>query len=252
MNKKVKKGLSICLTTLTVLFFALCVFSLVVTLVSNKTEDSAMDIFGYQIRIVLSDSMSKCDQTDVSDFEIKDISARSIVFVQLVPDEKDEADDWYANLEVGDVLTFRYTYIRQETITHRIVDITKKEMGGYIITLEGDNKASDDSIALQQVIDTSDEASTNYVIGKVTGQSALLGNVLYAIKQPVGLVLIIILPCMAIIVLDVIKIVSVLGESKKQKERLAKEEQSAEIARLKQQLNELQEKQDKKSGKEED
>ena len=49
-----------------------------------------------------------------------------------------EADNWalrgaaYANIKKGDVLTFRYVYDRQVTITHRVIeDPEKKETGGY-------------------------------------------------------------------------------------------------------------------------
>ena len=243
MNKKLKKGFSVFTSVLATLFFVLCMFALVVTITSKKDADGAMSIFGHQLRIVVSDSMEKCDQTDVSDYKIKSIPVKSMVFIELVPENEREAQEWYADLEVGDVLTFKYTYVKQETITHRIIDIEEKETGGYIITLEGDNKASG-STTLKQTIDTSIVGSTNYVVGKVTAKSTVLGHVVYAVMQPLGTALIIIVPCVAIIIMDVIKIVSVLGEGKKKK-------QQEEIEELKRQLNELQEKQDKTSGKEE-
>ena len=70
------------------------------------------------------------------------------------------------------------------TITHRITSIEEKEDGGYIIKLAGDNKASSET-TLYQTIDTSDETSTNYVIGRVKGQSHILGVVIGTMQRVV-------------------------------------------------------------------
>ena len=70
------------------------------------TPDGAVNFFGYEMRTVLSDSMEKCDETDVSGFEIKDIPVKSLVFTETVP-TGEAAEEWYANLKVGDVLTFK-------------------------------------------------------------------------------------------------------------------------------------------------
>ena len=118
--------------------------------------------------------MDKCELTDVSGYRIKSIPVKSCIFVQVAPEDEEQKKEWYARLKVGDVLTFRYVYTRQETITHRIVSIEEKDSGGYIITLEGDNKNAD-SEQLRQTIDTSLTDSPNYIIGKVTGQSYFLG-----------------------------------------------------------------------------
>ena len=48
------------------------------------------------------------------------------------------------NVKVGDVLTFRYVYATQVTITHRITSITEEANGEFIIELAGDNKNSED------------------------------------------------------------------------------------------------------------
>ena len=130
-------------------------------------------------------------------------------------------------LKVGDVLTFKYVYIRQETITHRISNIMEKG-DGYIITLEGDNKA-DNAQNIKQVIDTTDTNSPNYIIGKVVYQNYLIGLMLYTIKQPIGITLIIIVPCAIIIILQIIKIINALNSQKKHK-------QDNEIAKLKAQI----------------
>jgi hypothetical protein len=169
---------------------------------SKKSSDGAAEIFGYQMRIVTSDSMSECEYTDVSSYKIKDIPIRSMVFVKVMPDDPAEADEFYRSLKVGDVLTFRYVYTTQVTITHRITSIEEKNQGGFIINLAGDNKSSEHD-QLYQTIDTSIPNNTNYVIGKVTAQAYIPGLVMSIIMQPVGLMLTIIAPFIMIILLEI-------------------------------------------------
>lgn len=144
---------------------------------------------------------------------------------------------------MGDVLTFQYSKygaanIQDKVITHRIVKIEPKE-GGYIITLEGDNKNDTGSVG-QQVIDTTKADGLDYIIGKVEGQSYFLGLCVYALKSPVGLVFIIIVPCMIVIAYEVIKIVTVLNKDKKDRQQQEKTAKEDEIALLRKQLEELQ------------
>lgn len=197
------------------IFLAVCAFSVLVTVLSRKDADGAAEVFGYQMRVVTSDSMAECEHTDVSAYKIKDIPVRSMVFVKMMPQAPAEADAFYRSLQVGDVLTFRYVYTTQVTITHRITSITEKDTGGFIIELAGDNKNSEDA-NLTQVIDTSVPNNTNYVIGKVVGHSYLLGFIMSFLKQPVGIVLFVIVPCFIIIMLEVLKIARVLEEDKRQ------------------------------------
>jgi hypothetical protein len=126
-----------------------------------------------------------------------------MVFIELVPKENEK--EWYASLRVGDVLTFRYKYDRQETITHRIIEKNENldkdgnPNGWYTFVLKGDNKAlaNDPNASAAdtgtQTINTEIE-SANYIIGKVTGQDRFLGFVAYALKQPICIALIIIVP----------------------------------------------------------
>lgn len=220
-------------------FLAVCVLTLIFTLFSNKDSDGAAELFGYQMRVVTSESMAKCDLTDVSEFEIGSIPLRSLIFVKLMPEDETEADEWYRNLQVGDVLTFRYVYTAQVTITHRIVAIEEKPTGGFIIELAGDNKNSE-SGQLTQFIDTSVPDNTNYVIGKVTGQAFWLGFLISLLKSPLGIVFIIIVPCLIIILLEVLKIASVFRADKKQRETEEREKRESELEELRRQLAELQ------------
>ncbi len=242
-----KKVLNVIFDVLVYAFVIVAALTIVFSVISKRDTDGAVNIFGMQMRIVISPSMEKCEETDVSAYKIKDIPVKSMVFIELVPEDSEAAKEWYAGLQVGDVLTFRYKYATQETITHRIISITQKPTGGYIISLEGDNKASDAN-TLKQTIDTDEaETSPNYVIGKVTGQSRVLGFLVYSVKQPMVMVLLVIVPCAVIIVLQVIKIISVLSADRKKRaneEKMRAEEdkkrQSDEIEELKKQLAALQ------------
>lgn len=245
--KTIKKIGKITLNVLFYLFIALALFAIIVSVTSKKDSDGAAIIFGYEMRFVQSDSMGACEQTDVSGYPIKSIPVKSMIFVEVVPEEKQAAQEWYSNLKKGDVLTFRYVYAKQETITHRIVEEpVLNERGGYTIVLEGDNKAGTDFIVGQQVIDTSLEDSPNYVIGKVVGQNYALGLLIYAVKSPVGIVCLIIFPCLIIIIYEVIKIASAIGMSKKEKdakkleaETKKLEEAQSELEMLKKRLEML-------------
>ena len=116
--------------------------------------------------------------------------------------------------------------------------------GGYTFTLKGDNKAlannpnASSADVGTQVINT-DLNGVNYIIGKVTAKSVVIGYVVYAIKQPLGMALLIIIPSAVILVLEIIKIVGILGSDKKQKAKEEKEKQENEIEALKRQLEEL-------------
>ena len=216
-------------------FLAISICSLFLTVVSKRETDGAAEIFGYQMRIVTSDSMAKCEYTDVSAYKIKDIPIRSMIFVEAVPDDPIQADAWYRALKVGDVLTFRYVYTTQVTITHRITSITEKETGGFVIELAGDNKTSA-SNQMYQTIDTSIPNNTDYVIGKVTGQAYLFGLIMSFLMQPIGIVMIIIIPCVIIMVLEVIKIVRVFSSDKRKKEREEAEKIEKELEELRSKL----------------
>ena len=217
------------------IFLILCIFTVFITVSARRATDGAAEIFGYQMRIVVSDSMAKCEHTDVSDFDVKSIPVRSMVFVKTMPKDKDKHDDWYRDLEVGDVLTFRYVYTTQETITHRVISINEKETGGFTIELKGDNTGSEDG-ALVQTIDTSVPNNMNYVIGKVTGQSYLIGLIISFLMTPLGMVLVIMIPCFIIILLEVLKIINMFNESKKQREDAAVANTERELAELKAKL----------------
>lgn len=255
---KVRKILSIALDVILYAFLILCVFVLIVSLTS-KRNDGAANLFGYEMRIVVSPSMEKSEYSaDVSQYKIKDIKTKSVVFVERVPEDEEKAKDWYAALKVGDVLTFRYVISSsQETITHRITEITPTETG-YVIKLQGDNRTEGSTVDTQTIYTSSADypnqnAIYNYVIGKVVGQSTFIGYILYAISQPVGLACIVIVPCAIIIIWQIVRVAAVIGEDRKKKaavkiaeaERIAaaeseeREKQALELEELKRKLAQL-------------
>jgi hypothetical protein len=231
------------------LFLALCIIVVGFTVFGARNEDGAVNVFGYQMRIVTTDSMAPCEATDVSGYEIGSIRRRSVVFVETVPEDPAEAAAFYESLREYDVLTFRYVYTSQVTITHRLIHKEPNGKGGYILTLVGDNK-TEGSHLLTQTIDTSEKNAMNYVIGKVVGTSYLLGTVLSVLREPVGIVCVIILPCLVIIVLEVLKIIGVMNAEKKKKAQAEKEATENELAELRKRLAEYERRDtaDKKNG----
>ncbi len=241
MNKTTtKKIVNIVLNVLLYLFLAVCIFAVLVTLFSKQDNDGAKDVFGYELRIVTSDSMAPCELTDVSDYDIGSIPVRSLILVKTMPTDPAEAEEWYRGLEVGDVLTFRYVYTTQVTITHRIAtEVVEKDSGGFVIKLAGDNKNSETE-QLYQTIDTSIPNNMNYVIGEVVGQSYLLGFIISLLMTPLGIVLAIIFPCFVIIGLEIWKIAKTLSAEKKEVEKAEAEKKDREIEELRRRLAELQ------------
>lgn len=231
-----KKVANIVLDVVVVAVLLLALFTMIVTVNAKKSKDGTATIFGYQLRFVQSGSMEKCAYTDVSKYKVKSIKVKSCVFIKTAPTSEKEINEWYKTLKVGDVLTFQY---KGEIITHRIVKIEEKETGnGYIITLKGDYKSSKDNEPAEQVIDTEVDtpATVNYIIGKVTGQSYLLGLCVYVLKKPVGIVCVVIVPCLLMIVIQIFRIVNVLGEDKKNKRKEEQVNKDDEIEELKRQL----------------
>lgn len=234
---KLKTTTSLVLNIVLYIFLVLCVLSVTITLFSRKEDDGA-ELFGYQMRIVTSESMEKCDETNVSEYDIGSIPLNSMVFIQTVPDDPAKAEEWYSKIRVGDVLTFKYQYTSHVTITHRVTKIYEKPGGGYIFTLEGDNKAMGSTVD-SQMIDTSEVGGVNYIIGKVTAKSFLFGSLISFLQKPVGIVLIVIIPCFAIIMMEVFKIIGVINEDKKKKADEEKQKKDDEIEELRRKLAEL-------------
>ena len=228
-----QKILDVALTVIVVIVVIIAVFVLFVTITSKKSPDGAADIFGYQMRTILTGSMEKCkhedpseecDHVDVSKYEIGHLPVDTMIFIELVPEDKDEANEWYKNLKEGDVLTFQYTGMG--VVTHRIIEIETNSTGGYEIDLMGDNRGDDGTAGVQTII-TNNADSANRVIGKVVGQSVFLGKAVTIIRKPVGAIFVILVPCLLIVIVEVVKIIVVLTEDKRAKRKAQNEERKA-------------------------
>ncbi len=238
---KVKKTFGIIGNVLLYVFLAFCVVLVFFVIGAQRSEDGAVNVFGYEARIVLTGSMEKDEKFDVSKYKIKSIPTGSLIVTQCVPTDEEKADKWYAALKVGDVLTFQYDPrllgdddADGKIVTHRIIKI--EEWGeGYRIVLRGDKNAES---AAEQIIYTVDETETsiNYVIGKVVFTNLPLGLLLSVLKQDVGIALIIIVPAAIIMIWQIIRIVAVLTEEKRSRTAKSVKEKENEIELLKQRL----------------
>lgn len=223
-------------------FISVCAILIIASFSMKKDANDAFTVLGFQARIVLSDSMEECESTDVSQYPIKSIPVKSVVFIEMVPEDELEAKAWFNELEVGDVLTFRYVYGGQMTITHRIVTIDDSNPNGRILTLEGDNKNASTNL-MQQTLDTSQQFNAtnyNYTIGKVKGQSQTLGLLVYALNTPVGMLCMVVFPCLIVVFMESIKISNLLQEEKFKKLAEEQAQQQADFELIKQQFAELQ------------
>ena len=81
---KIKKIINILLSILMYLFLALSIFALLLTISARRAADGTAQFFGYQMRLVVSDSMAECEYTDVSEYEIKTAED----FINLVKSRK--------------------------------------------------------------------------------------------------------------------------------------------------------------------
>ncbi len=221
---KLQKILDVIVTVIIVFVVILAIVVLFVTITAKKSPDGAMNVFGYQMRTILTGSMEdcgkhkdgvECEFNDVSGYSIGHLPVESMIFIELVPESKSEAEKWYSKIKKGDVLTFQYSGMG--VVTHRVYSVEALQTGGYKIELRGDNCGGDGEVD-SQIIDTSRTGNYNKIIGKVTGQSLFLGKTITFIQQPYGAIVIIFIPCFMIVIVELVRIISILKQSKKEKE----------------------------------
>lgn len=241
-----QKILDVIVTIIVVLVVIIAILVLLITITSKKSPDGAMNVFGYQMRTILTGSMEKCqhkdtnvecDHVDVSGYSVGHLPIDTMIFIELVPQNEQDAQKWYSSLKVGDVLTFRCD-LADLAITHRIIDIDPVG-NGYEITLMGDNRG-DDGNASEQTLRTDQMDNSNYVIGKVVGHNLFLGKLVKLIKQPLGVVIVIIAPCLLIVIVEIIRIISILLLSKREKEQEKNEQNLRQVEELKMQIAQAQ------------
>ena len=129
---------------------------------------SALPVTGnYKIKIVKSGSMEPA------------ISTGSIVVVKA-----------FSDYQAGDIITFGKDSKDQVPTTHRIVDI-RIESGNPIYVTRGDANDTDDS----------KEVRKNEIIGRVLFHIPVLGYLIDFARQPLGFIVLIVLPA-AIVIFD--------------------------------------------------
>lgn len=229
----IKKSLRIVLDIFVLIVVLVALGLLLITLISKKDTDGAANVFGYQIRTIISDSMDQSLETNVETYNIKSLPIKSLIIIQMVPEEESGEKRFFDSIEVGDVLTFKYVYVSQETITHRVISKEKDTNNGWIIKLSGDNKVSENNTGIQTIY-TNDSSSSNYIIGKVIYANLFFGIIINGIKEPLGLILLIIIPSLIIAIIQIIKIVSII-KVKKNKDSTT-HEKDKEIEALKKEI----------------
>lgn len=115
-------------------------------------------------------------------------------------------------LEVGDIITFlssdpRYSGL---TITHRIVGIEKSDNGNIFYRTKGDNNNSEDLSLVP----------SDNVYGKVVLKIPKIGYIQYILTQSGGWLIFVVLPCLGIVIYDIIKLFkSIFQSSSKPKKK---------------------------------
>ena len=239
-----QKVMDVIMTVVVVLVVIIAALVLILTITSKRSTDGAINVFGYEFRTILTGSMERCTHDDPNeecthinpnDYEIGSLPVGTMIFVESVPEDKAEAQNWYTNnVKEGDVLTFMY---QGEVITHRVIEKVTLPSGAYEIHLMGDNRGSD-GVAAEQIIIT-EEGRRDYIIGKVTGQSEFLGWIATTIKTPFGVILMIFIPCTVIVIVELIRIIGMVIADKKAKAKEKQEQIEKETQATKSDIEEL-------------
>lgn len=113
-------------------------------------------------------------------------------------------------LKVGDIITFMSSDSRYAglTVTHRIVGIEKGEDGSFYYRTKGDNNNTEDSTLVKH----------DNVYGKVILKIPKIGYIKYVLSTSFGWILLVVIPCLGILIYDVIKIFKSVGNKKKPQE----------------------------------
>lgn len=114
-------------------------------------------------------------------------------------------------LEVGDIITFSSSDSRYAglTITHRIVGIEKSDKGELLFRTKGDNNNSEDSSLV----------SSENIFGRVILKIPKIGYIQYVLTQTYGWLLFVVIPCLGVVIYDIIKLIMAIINSVKSSEK---------------------------------
>lgn len=113
------------------------------------------------------------------------------------------------NIKTGDVITYKSEdqYFYGLMITHRVIDI-KEENGETVYITKGDNNATNDRLPVKY----------SQIYGKTIMRIPKIGYVQWFLSQAYGWILAVVLPCLAIVTYDILKLIKRIKLS----ERIAK------------------------------
>lgn len=233
-------------TVLTMLLTCIAVFSFAGAIIL-KLNNQTFSINNKETRLVISESMGKCDEFDTTPFNIKSIEKGDAVIIEKAPSNEGQntyyvdLNNWVKeNVTTGDVLTFSYMVNgKPATITHRVIDIKNFE-DGYQIKLQGDFREKDGIVGIQIIYTNSTNPNAfNYLIGEVIKVSSFAGFIMTLLTSKILLVILIIVPCCGIIIYNIIRIIVTLKKDKEEKELIAKEERNKELSNKDKEIEEL-------------
>lgn len=127
------------------------------------------------------------------------IQVKDIVVTKKIPEEK---------LQIGDVITFISpdTRFGGISITHRIIDkIYDENMGVYTYKTQGDANNVADAVPVPNA----------NILGKVILKIPKVGYIQDVISSKGGLIVFVLLPCLAILSYDIFKVLKKLGQKSK-------------------------------------
>ena len=117
-------------------------------------------------------------------------------------------------LKVGDIITFNSSDPRYSglTITHRIVGIEKSKDENLLFRTKGDNNNSEDTALV----------SADNIYGRVILKIPNIGYIQYVLTQSYGWLLLVVIPCLGIVIYDIIKLVKSVRKTISPKRQLTK------------------------------
>ena len=235
-----------------ILIVLLALFDILILImrINMPSQDSGMNLFGNEVRIVLTGSMEGSEEFYAShpEYEIQSLPVDSAVTVRTVPTDEREQEEFYSDMKVGDILTFYYQLgSKAIPVTHRIVNIDAHTGTNgneiYRFTCMGDNPTGDQTVSkfspTQEV-----SSDSGLVIGKVTGVSVGLGWFLvHFVQNRMVVVFVVIVPCFAMMVYELVKVFMVIRKDKDSKAKAEAQArldaQRSEVEELKKQIEEL-------------
>ena len=124
-------------------------------------------------------------------------------------------------VKIGDIITFTSSDPRYSglTITHRIVGIEKSKDGNLLFRTKGDNNNSEDTALVP----------SDNIFGRVILKIPKIGYIQYVLTQGYGWLLLVVIPCLGIVIYDIIKLVksvkdTMISSNKKQNKKIKKDE----------------------------